>query len=90
MYIKLKTKIKGGRKMDLVMLINNEHEDERALYNMSKGEVIFLGDYYHDKIDEKIEGFIECLIYLEVSFEFQDNPIWVEREDELFEKCNFY
>lgn len=76
--------------MKLVTLINDEHEDEQALYNVDKEEVVLKGDYDNDKIESKIEGFIECLTYLGIQFEFEDEPVWVEREDKLFDKCNFY
>ncbi len=30
----------------------------------TKGNVVLEGDYYHDKIEEKIDGFVEGLVYV--------------------------
>lgn len=35
----------------------------------SEGNVIMAGDWYHNKIDEKIEGFFEALNYLGIPYE---------------------
>lgn len=37
----------------------------------SEGNIIMAGDWYHDKIDERIEGFFEALNYLGVPHEVQ-------------------
>lgn len=34
------------------------------------GELIREGDEYHDKIDQVIEGFTECLDFLKVEYEY--------------------
>ena len=47
--------------MDLVIYVNDNFEEEKALFDKNEKKVILLGDYYHDKIDERIEGYLEAL-----------------------------
>jgi hypothetical protein len=41
---------------------------EVRLYD-SEGNIVMAGDWYHDKIDEKIGGFFEALDYLGIPYE---------------------
>lgn len=75
--------------MNLIIYINEHYEEEQALYDLEKKEAILQGDYYHDKISPKIDGYLEALedhgIYTkEVPVEY------MTREHELYEKLNFY
>ncbi|MBP1309187.1 hypothetical protein JOD82_002207 [Paenibacillus sp. 1182] len=36
-----------------------------------EGKTILSGDDYHDKIDAKIEGFLECLHYQQIDYELR-------------------
>lgn len=45
----------------LLVLTNEVHDDEKALVDSLTGRVLLKGDYYHDKIDHLIEGYIEAL-----------------------------
>ena len=47
------------------------------------GELEFYGDYYHDKIQEKIEGFILGLKWLKENWAY---PLTVKEEDTIY--CN--
>jgi hypothetical protein len=47
--------------MNLVIFENATYEEEKALVNLDTDTVIMQGDYYHDKIDYKIEGYLEAL-----------------------------
>lgn len=47
--------------MKLVIYTNSNFEEEKALFDIESKKVILYGDYYHDKIDEKIEGYIKAL-----------------------------
>jgi hypothetical protein len=41
---------------------------EVRLYD-SEGEIVMSGDWYHDRIDEKIDGFFVALDYLGIPYE---------------------
>ena len=41
---------------------------EVRLYD-SEGNIVIAGDWYHDKIDEKIDGFFEAFDYLGIPYE---------------------
>ena len=41
---------------------------EARLFNNITGELIMSGDYYHNKIEERIEGFFEALKYLGIDY----------------------
>ncbi|MEC0031125.1 hypothetical protein CON01_00810 [Bacillus thuringiensis] len=47
--------------MKLVIYVNENFEEEKALFDLEKKEVLLQGDYYHDKIDAKIEGYLLAL-----------------------------
>ena len=89
--------------MILQVITNATMEDERALVDVSNKipKLICRGDYYHDKIDEYIEGFLFCLDYNKIKYEklngiaikltdketyYGDNAIINE---ELFGICEF-
>lgn len=74
--------------MNLVVYINDNFEDERALFDLDKMKVILMGDYYHDKIDDRIEGYLEAL---------KDNGIynkevdseWIDESHEHYKLMEF-
>lgn len=70
---------------------NDDFEEEEALYNEDAGGVILMGDYYHDKISEKIDGFIEGIEFAKMDFELLE-PKHINSKDhtELFEYIGFY
>ena len=47
-----------------------------------KGKVVLEGDYYHDKIDERTEGFIDGLIYCE-------KEVFIGKEEYVCEHCDY-
>ena len=49
------------KKIIVQRLICQECEDFMKLINYETGEILMAGDYYHDKISQKIDGFIEGL-----------------------------
>ena len=57
----------------------NECEDYTQL--LIDGNIVTSGDYYHDKIDERIDGWEECLQYLDIKFEV------IEDENFVCEYC---
>ena len=56
--------------MELIVYTNSTFTEEQAL--SVDGAVVLQGDYYHDKITDKINGFIACLDYLETPFTLSD------------------
>lgn len=74
--------------LNLVKYYNETFEDERALVNKDTGEILCKGDYYHDKIDEHIEGFIRGLKYC--GYEVIMDEIDINPDDKLFDKLGFY
>lgn len=74
--------------MRLQIAINSTFEEEKALLNLDNKEVIFRGDYYHDKIDEYIQGFLKGLSYANIQYELLDNA-FITPDMEMFDVCDF-
>lgn|GEM_PF-2409617 len=75
-------------KLDLMICINGTFEEEKALINKENDEILCKGDYYHDKIDEKIEGFIKGLNYC--GYEVIVNEETINPDNELFDSLEFW
>lgn len=76
--------------LNLVKCYNSTYEDERALYDKDKDMLIMeKGDTYHDKICEKIEGFIYALDYLGIEYKLDDTWVEVTPNEDLFETLGF-
>lgn len=67
---------------------NMMYEEEFAL--MYGDDVIIQGDNYHDKIYEKIDGFIEGVEYLGNEVELFGIEIDNETNPSLFDELDFY
>lgn len=69
---------------------NGDYGDiQKALVNGETNEVIMQGDYYHDKISERINGFLTGVEYA------SRKPVWVDeteitKDHKLFEELDFY
>ena len=72
--------------MELIVYTNLTFTEEQAL--SVDGAVVLQGDYYHDKIADKINGFIACLYYLKTPFTLSD--IYLHPTDDLFAQIEFY
>jgi hypothetical protein len=75
--------------MRIQKINNGSFEEEAALVDVDTNEVIVKGDYYHDKIDEYIAGFIHGLAYSSTGIEVLDT-LTVTPDMELFKLCEFY
>ena len=75
--------------MKLQKIINSTFEEESALINVDTNEVIASGDYYHDKINEYIEGILYGFDYVGIKYEKLES-IFVTPDMELFNICEFY
>ena len=72
-----------------VVYTNNTYEEEKALVEVSGNmkELIIMGDYYHDKIDDRIKGFFEGLDYLNVEYYIEEKNL--NPTDSLFDTLGF-
>lgn len=68
---------------------NGCFEEESALINAETKELILKGDYYHDNIDEYIEGFFQGLDYCKIEYE-RLKDIRIESSDKMFKELDFY
>jgi hypothetical protein len=75
--------------MKLKKIINGTFDEEKALVNMDTKEMILHGNYYHDKIDEHMEGFLMGLKYVKVKYELLESET-ITPEYEMFNKCEFW
>lgn len=64
--------------MKIEILTNPYFEEEKCL--VIDGEVLFQGDYYHNKIDEYIEGFLYGLDYAKIEYQ-------ISSEEREWEGC---
>lgn len=72
--------------MSLVIYVNETFEEEQALYDADKKKVILKGDYYHDKISAKIEGYL----FAKGIDEDDVEHVYIDQDHELFEVLEFY
>lgn len=75
--------------MKLAIYINEHYEEEQALYDLEKEEIIMEGDHYHDKIGPKIEGYLEALVDHEIYTDSVPTE-YITRDHKLYDKFNFY
>lgn len=76
-------------KLRLQKITNETFEEESALINVDTKELIVKGDYYHDKIDEYIDGIFFGLNYANIACERLPD-ISVNPSMELFKICDLY
>lgn len=76
--------------MELLHITNGTYEEEEALIDISNEElkIILKGDYYHNGISARIAGFLRGLRYVNTYFKISAKLI--DKNDELFEKLDFY
>lgn len=74
--------------MKLIVYVNDTFEEEKALFNLEDNIALVKGDYYHDKIDERIEGFLEGLDYCEKPYELLESEN-ITSKNEHFDNCGF-
>lgn len=73
--------------MKLLHVTNKEYLDGHALINTETNKAILFGDYYHDHILDKIEGFLTALTFLRINYSLEEKLI--DRENPLFEIAHF-
>lgn len=72
----------------LKILINSIYEEQKALINTETNEVLLEGDSYHDKIDERIEGFLSGLLYCDYDYILSKTER-IDSTNKLFNICGF-
>jgi hypothetical protein len=75
--------------MKLQILYNATLEEEKALINVETKEIIMKGDYYHDKINYQIKGYLDGLKSMNIKYELLEE-LEVTPEMDLFNICDFY
>lgn len=71
---------------NLIIYVNKHYEEEKALYDLETNEILLKGDYYHNKIDYLIKGYLLALNIDED--EVLDE--WMDRTHKLFDYLDFY
>lgn len=74
--------------MNLVIYVNENFEDERALFDKDKEKVMLKGDEYHDKIDEKIEGYLQALADFAIYQEKVETE-YIDESNSLYKTIGF-
>lgn len=75
--------------MNLIIYINSHFEEEKALYDLDKNEALLKGDQYHDKIYEKIEGYLKALQDFNV-YEKSVAEEYIDSNHEFYQQLSFY
>lgn len=76
--------------MNLIIYINDHFEEERALFDLDSKKVILNGDYYHDKIDDKIEGYIMALKDHKIIGDIEVPDEYIDNTHKYFKVIGFY
>lgn len=74
--------------MKLIIYINENFEEERALFDLDSGVEILKGDYYHDKIDETIGGYLKALKDFDI-YKADVEQELIDESHALYIKLNF-
>lgn len=72
----------------LKVYINETFEEEKALVDLATMETLEKGDYYHNKIDTRIEGLLKGLQIAGVHYNVTEETI--NPEHPMFDKLGFY
>lgn len=72
--------------MELTIYTNSTAIEERAL--SVDGEIVLQGNYYDDKIADRINGFMACLDYLGKTYSLTE--IILPNTSDLFKSIDFY
>jgi hypothetical protein len=75
--------------MNLVIYVNEENEDEKALFDLDEEKVLLQGDQYHDGIGSRIAGYLVALDDYDIYSDGADRE-WIDKEHEHFKLVGFY
>jgi hypothetical protein len=75
--------------LKLVKYTNGHFEEEKALVDLDSKRIIMKGDYYHDKIDYLIDGYLAALnehdVYVDELLEEE-----ITSDHEMYNELDFY
>jgi len=74
--------------LKLVIYVNEDFEEERALFDLESKKVIVSGDYYHNKINERIEGYLQALNDFNI-YKDEVETYWIDVSHENYDFLNF-
>lgn len=72
----------------LIIYINETFEEEKALVDLATMKILEKGDYYHDKIDVKIEGLLKGFELAGIDYKVDEEII--NPQHTMFDKLEFY
>ena len=72
----------------LKVYINETFEEEKALVDLATMETLVKGDYYHDKIDVKVEGLLKGFELAGIDYQVSEEII--NPKHLMFDKLGFY
>ena len=49
-------------------IVTDEENETSQLIDVDTGEIILSGDYYHDHIDDRISGFLQCMDFFNYTY----------------------
>ena len=77
--------------LDCIVYTNATFQEEKAL--CVNGNVVVIGDDYHDNIDSVIEGFyygLDCIIANGAQYSYTKTEKTIGADDVMFQACDFY
>lgn len=55
------------------IITDSEFEESKKLVDAETGEIVLEGDYYHDHIENQIDGFLQCMDYFGYPYQMAKN-----------------
>lgn len=55
------------------IITDSEFEESKKLVDAETGEIVLEGDYYHDHIENQIDGFLHCMDYFGYPYQMAKN-----------------
>jgi hypothetical protein len=75
--------------VNLIIYTNEHFEEEKALFDLDSKEIVLKGDYYHDKIDFLIEGYLHALKKFEI-YNKEVDEVNIDSKHDLYDSLDFY
>ena len=75
--------------MNLIIYVNGHYEEEKALVDLDGNKIMLKGDYYHDKIDHLIEGYLQALNDFNIYTNEVDSEE-IDHKHEMYTELEFY
>lgn len=77
--------------MKLIIYVNEDFEEQKSLVDVDEEEVLLNGDAYHDKINERMEGYVTALnVHKIYDKEIEDIPeVEIGPDHKYYKMSNF-